>query len=234
MPEPFPAGLAGPIGPLVRLAVGLEPRADLARDPLALADAPVEGRLEHPALGRRRGGSAGVAPEQPLARALRRRQAPSRQGQSGQGRCRAQGADRRLAHPRARGALPTGRPARPGLCPGKLLHSSGRLRPTNELRSRGSCNRPHATSAERELSIPLARTGRSAYRSRPLTSRSSSKRRVAGRPPLPQPALHGAVGGRRPRALRARRRRPASSSRSAGRRREVHHLTGLDSRAAGP
>jgi hypothetical protein len=35
-------------------------------------------------------------------------------------------------------------------CPGKLHHSSGRLRPKNDLRSRGSCNRPHAANERRK------------------------------------------------------------------------------------
>src|SRR3954452_22081462 len=42
-------------------------------------------------------------------------------------------------------------------CPGKLLHSPGRTRATNELRSRDSCNTTMCAdpSAERDLSTPL-------------------------------------------------------------------------------
>jgi hypothetical protein len=108
---------------------------------------------QHAAMGGRRGSSASMATDQPVARALHRREAPPRQVESGQDGGRSQGADSRLAHPRARRALPTTNAPQPQPCPGKLLHSSGRLRPTNDLRSRDSCNPTTcATSAERDLS----------------------------------------------------------------------------------
>ena len=86
-------------------------------------------------------------------------------------------------------------------CPGKLLHSSGHLRPTNDLRSRGSCNRQRAPpSAERELSTHCRdrerRTG--PRHQRPLTPRRPSKRRIARQPPLPLPRISlGRPGPRR-------------------------------------
>jgi hypothetical protein len=65
---------------------------------------------------------------------------PPRQGQPRQGRRRPQGPDRPLAHPLPRRAVQAQRTPRHRPCPGKLRHSSSRLRPTNDLRSRDSCN----------------------------------------------------------------------------------------------
>jgi len=63
-----------------------------------------------------------------VARALHRHQAPPRQGQPRQGRRRPQGPDRRLARPRTPAAVQAQRTTRDRSCPGKLLHSSGRLK----------------------------------------------------------------------------------------------------------
>jgi hypothetical protein len=65
----------------------------------------LQGRPRHAALGRRRSLPAGLAAEQPMARALQRHQATPRQGQPRQGRRRSQDPDRRLAHPLARRAV---------------------------------------------------------------------------------------------------------------------------------
>ena len=83
-----------------------------------------------------------------------------RQSEPRQGRGRPQGADRRLARARPQTALQAGRLGA-STCPGKLLHSSGRLRPTNDLRSRGSCNSRRAqTKAPKETSAAAASTTR--------------------------------------------------------------------------
>jgi hypothetical protein len=86
-------------------------------------------RLNDAALGRDRGGPAGLAPEQPLAPALPRRQgALRRQGQSRQGRRRAQAPHRGVARARAPAALRSLAPAWRGRsCPGELQLRSGRL-----------------------------------------------------------------------------------------------------------
>ena len=113
-----------------------------------------QGRARHLALGRRRGRPTGVATEQPMARPLRRHQAPPWQGQPRQGRGRAQSPDRRLARPGAAAALQAQRLRRDPLCPGKLHHSSGRLTAHKRSEKPGQLQidilrRP---SAERELS----------------------------------------------------------------------------------
>jgi transposase len=66
-------------------------------------------------------------PNNPWHPLYTRRQAPPRQGQPRQGRRRPQGPDRRLARPRPPTAVQARRHARHRPCPGKLLHSSGRL-----------------------------------------------------------------------------------------------------------
>ena len=81
----------------VGIVLALDPRAELAHRPA------IQGRPRHAALGCRRGRAAGVAPEQPLAPALHRRQGSPRQVQPRQGRRRAQGPHRVLAHPRPPG-----------------------------------------------------------------------------------------------------------------------------------
>ena len=63
----------------------------------------------------------------PWHRPLHRHQAPPRQGQPGQVRRRAQGPDRLLARPLTQRAVQAERRERNRSCPGKLLHSSGRL-----------------------------------------------------------------------------------------------------------
>jgi hypothetical protein len=127
-------------------------------------------------------------PSNPLAPALRGDQAPPRQVEPRQGRRRPQGPDRLLAHPRPPRALQAQRFPHHRSCPGKLLHSSGRLRPTNDLRKPGQLQSEHVRErAPKENSAGRCRNrggGRTQPR-RPLTSRRPSKRRVAGPPPLP-------------------------------------------------
>jgi transposase len=99
-------------------------------------------RLAAGRLGGCRGGPAGLARIEPLARALPRRRSPVSSQQRGQGRGRAQDPDRRLAHALPQGALQ----ARPShherhLCPGKLPLGFGRLTALMELRSRDSSHR---------------------------------------------------------------------------------------------
>src|SRR3954449_11597842 len=96
----------------------------------------VEVRLDDAALGGDRGRPAGLAPEQPLAPALPRRQgALRRQGQPGQGRRRPQGAHRGLARAGAATAIHPFAPARRRRsCPGQLQLRSGRLTAHKELR----------------------------------------------------------------------------------------------------
>src|SRR6266498_2092663 len=85
-------------------------------------------RVRQSGQARPRGGPAGVARIEPLARALRRRQRPFRQPQLGQGGGRAQDPDRRLAHALPQRALQP-RPSidQGRLCPGKLPLGFGRL-----------------------------------------------------------------------------------------------------------
>jgi transposase len=133
---------------------GLTPRLPV-RAEVADREA-LQGRLDDAALGGDRSRAASVASEQPLAPALPRRQAALRgQGQPGEGRGCPQGADRRLARPRAARTFQPFAPARRGCsCPGQLQLRSGRLTAHKELRSRDSSDRHgvRRQSAERELS----------------------------------------------------------------------------------
>jgi hypothetical protein len=105
-------------------------------------------------------------------------QAPPRQGQPRQGRRRPQDAHRQLAHPAPRPALQARRATRGRSCPGKLLHSSGRLRPTNDLRSRDSCH-PTTCAVERrkrsQHPLPAAFEEVAARSQRPLDTPTSFK-----------------------------------------------------------
>ena len=180
---------AVPLRARARRLLGADP-ADQAVRPELARWPHLKGPSGHAALGRRRGRPAGVATEQPLACALQRHQATPRQVQPGQGRRRSQGPDRRLAHPLAWRAVQAERRARDRSRPGKLLHMSGHLRPTNDLRSRGSCNQTTCASERRKRSQHSTaheherRPG--ASRANPLTARRPSKRRMARRPPLRQ------------------------------------------------
>jgi hypothetical protein len=160
--------IASEIGDIARFPVGAKARRlrRLGSEDQAvgreLADRPdLEGRTGNAPLGGGRGLPARLAAEQPLAPALRGNEAPPRQVQPGQGRGCPQGPDRLLAHPGAPRAVQAQRFSHHRSCPGKLLHSSGRLRPTNDLRSRASCD-PSKCAAERRKRIqqPLTRLRR--------------------------------------------------------------------------
>jgi hypothetical protein len=113
-------------------------------------------RLAAARLGGCRGGPAGLARIEPLARALPRRRSPLSSQQRGQGRGRAQDPDRRLAHALPQGALQARPPHHERhLCPGKLPLGFGRLtapygieKPEQLLPTR--C----ATNAKKEMSAP--------------------------------------------------------------------------------
>ena len=131
-------------------------------------------------------------PTNPWHRALHRHQAPPRQGQPRQGRRRPQGPDRLLAHPLAqravqaqrRRALPIlSRQAPPFVWPPeahKRSEKPGQLPPDHVRRQ-----------APKEISAPAARQDRPELTTRRLTHRTPSKRRMAGRPRLPQPEVDG-------------------------------------------
>jgi transposase len=75
----------------------------------------------------------------------------------GQGRGRPQGAHRRLARPRPPATIQKLAPPHDAArtLPGKLPHSSGPQRPTNDLRSRDSCNTTTcATRGPKDISAP--------------------------------------------------------------------------------
>jgi hypothetical protein len=93
--------------------------------------------------------SSVVAPDQPLARALRPAHRPPRQ-EPRQVRRRPQGPDRDLARALARGTLQAQPPARHHSGLGKLPLLSGRLRPRMELRTRDSSHEHSAPPAPKE------------------------------------------------------------------------------------
>lgn len=94
-------------------------------------------------------------PEQPVARPLHRHQAPPRQVQPRQGRRRAQGPHRRLARLVAARAVQAERLSRHRPCPGKLLHSSGRLTAHKRSEKPGQLQPDHVRrQAPKEISAP--------------------------------------------------------------------------------
>lgn len=128
-------------------------RAELTHRPA------VQGRTQHAALGRRGGRPTGLAALQPLAPPLHRHQAAPRQEQSCQGRRRAQGPHRRLARALPPSALQAQRLERHRSCPGKLLHSSGRLTAHKRSEKPGQLQPDHVRPrAPKEISaFPLHR-----------------------------------------------------------------------------
>src|SRR5215218_6116165 len=106
-------------------------------------------------LGGGRGGPAGLARIEPLARALPRRQPPVRSHQLRQSRRRAQDPDRRLAHALPQRALqPRPQIYRGHLCPGKLPLGFGRLTaPYGTEKPEQLPPTRCATNAKKEMSV---------------------------------------------------------------------------------
>ena len=192
--------IASEIGDIARFPSAAQARRLLRPDPddqavrAELAHRPaLQGRPRHAALGRRRGRPAGLAADQPLAPALHRHQAPPRQANP------AKAAVARKVLIAAWHVLARQQPFKPSAarraaahrsCPGKLLHSSGRLTAHKRSEKPGqlqptTCADP---SAERDLSTHC-RTARARGRTAApaLTSPTPSKRRVARRAQLHQP-----------------------------------------------
>ena len=157
--------LASEIGDVARFSLAAQ--ADRLRRPGA-EDQPVrrplahrrtvQGRLQNPALGRRRSRPTRVATDQPLAPALHRPRRARRQ-EPGQGRRRAQDPDRRLARPLPPTTLYARRAAPARSCLGKLPLLSGRLTAPHGIEKPRQLPRTLCTdpSAEREMSPPQPR-----------------------------------------------------------------------------
>jgi transposase len=121
---------------------------------------------------------AALAAHQPLARALHRHQGALRQVEPGQGRGRPQGPDRLLACARSPRAPQAERIPRHRSCPGKLLHSSGRLKAHKRSEKPGQLQPDHLRPQRRKRSqhpLPNPKRGPATELAKALTSPPSFK-----------------------------------------------------------
>ena len=112
----------------------------------------LESGADHAPLGRDRSRARRLEANKPMASALHRHQTAPREIKSRQSSGRAEGPDRLLARPLPQRALQRSASQRYQRCPGKLLHSPGRLKAQKRSEKPGQLQTDHVRTKRRKRS----------------------------------------------------------------------------------